>query len=149
MSISKSKCHPNKNNAGNGLCVNCYYRKKRRENPEKTKEQQDKHYLTRLNWMRNKDKNYRRNSWLRSKYDITLKDYEKLLEEQNYMCILCGRDNGSKPLNVDHDHKTGRVRGLLCLSCNQALGKFGDNIEGLQRVIKYLEGKLIKFSKEV
>jgi len=59
------------------------------------------------------------------------------------MCTLCGRPF-STPLRkcVDHDHKTGKVRGILCGSCNRALGLFGDSVERLQKAIDYLRGAL-------
>ena len=75
------------------------------------------------------------------RFKITLKDYDNLLKEQNYCCALCKRHQSEfiRELNVDHDHTTGAIRGLLCNSCNTGLGKLGDNIEGLQRAIEYLK----------
>ena len=58
-------------------------------------------------------------------------------------CALCGRPF-STPLRkcVDHDHKTGAIRGILCNLCNRALGQFGDSVECLQKAIDYLRGAL-------
>jgi len=65
-----------------------------------------------------------------------------LLEKQNNSCAICGyKDDGNKKFFpfVDHCHVTDKIRGLLCINCNQALGKFKDNIKFLANAIKYLE----------
>lgn len=65
-----------------------------------------------------------RNCFLKRNYGITLKQYDEMLEKQNYSCAICGnKDAGNvrskyNVFSVDHDHKTGRIRGLLCMSCN-------------------------------
>lgn len=77
--------------------------------------------------------------WLKRKYGITLDDYNKMLSEQNYGCIICGDAQHGKRLSVDHCHGTGKIRGLLCDRHNMALGMFGDNIEHLQKAIHYIK----------
>lgn len=83
---------------------------------------------------------------LRSQYGITEKDYQALLARQGGVCALCGEENQqpkNKPwrrLAVDHCHKTGCVRGLLCTKCNTSLGNLGDTIEGLERALAYVRG---------
>jgi Recombination endonuclease VII len=64
----------------------------------------------------------------------------ELFERQNGTCAICGREEWEKVkvLGVDHDHKTGRVRGLLCTDCNMGLGKFKDDPALLRKAIKYL-----------
>lgn len=64
-----------------------------------------------------------------------------LLEEQNYSCAICSTPAHSieKRLNVDHDHKTNQVRGLLCTYCNVGLGYFRDDTNLLAEAIKYLD----------
>lgn len=73
----------------------------------------------------------------RRKYGITLDDYEILVEQQNAECQIC--TDSSKQLVVDHDHNTGKVRGLLCAKCNAGLGMFQDDSKLLIQAAKYLE----------
>ena len=74
-------------------------------------------------------------------YGITLKEYNTLLKTQNNVCAICKKENlpNSGSLAVDHDHETGKVRGLLCVQCNRGLGIFYDNISYLENAIKYLK----------
>ena len=74
-------------------------------------------------------------------YGITNQDYEQMLENQGFCCAGCGLHQNilEKKLNVDHDHVTGKVRGLLCGNCNRALGLVKDNMETLVRLQEYLE----------
>lgn len=85
-----------------------------------------------------------RKAHLAQTYKITLEEYNKLLEEQNYSCAICNtkeeecyKGSGNN-LAVDHCHTTGKVRGLLCTSCNILLGNAKDKIEVLEAAIKYL-----------
>lgn len=74
-------------------------------------------------------------------YGITVDDFEKIFKEQNKSCAICGYSDltNSKffPV-VDHCHDTGIVRGLLCMNCNNGLGKFRDSCRLLQNAIEYL-----------
>jgi len=84
-----------------------------------------------------------RASFLQRKYGISDEDFQEILESQQGKCAICGTTifNGkdTKP-NIDHDHKTGKIRGLLCFSCNIALGCFGEDKEVLRSALEYLEG---------
>ena len=62
----------------------------------------------------------KRDSYLRHKYGITEADYNRQLKEQDYSCAICKKlaSNFKKRLAVDHNHKTGKARGLLCFYCN-------------------------------
>ena len=71
-------------------------------------------------------------------YGITTAMVAMLFEKQNGICPICLREL-DQPY-VDHDHITGKVRGLLCLTCNVGLGALGDSIENLQRGINHLRG---------
>jgi hypothetical protein len=79
-----------------------------------------------------------RKSELKIKYNLTLEQYEKMMQSQNGFCLLCGGQGGKKALCVDHCHVTGKIRGLLCDLCNRGLGYFKDNPKTLQNAIKYL-----------
>ena len=104
-------------------------KKYNQENSEKAAEYQ-KRYRE-----KNEDKVWARH--LKRSYDLTKETYQTIYEEQEGKCALCRRL--PKKICVDHCHKTGKVRGLLCSECNVGLGKLGDNIEALQRAIEYLK----------
>lgn len=90
---------------------------------------------------------YSRQWSLNSSYGINIQEFENLLEKQNGRCAICceketrinGKSGKPQPLSVDHDHDTGKVRGLLCVRCNRMLGYGRDNPEILRRAIAYLE----------
>ena len=87
---------------------------------------------------------HKRDLHLQRYYGISADDFNMLLEAQDHQCAICFTTNpGGKSgrFNVDHDHKTGKVRGLLCKSCNIALGEVGDNIHTLKNMIEYLHSK--------
>lgn len=71
------------------------------------------------------------------KYGLTLEEYTRLLEQSQGLCAICEQPM-ERPV-VDHDHSTGAFRGILCNSCNTALGGFRDNPQILRRAIAYLE----------
>ena len=81
-----------------------------------------------------------KNNDLMRTYGITLEEHTRMFEEQNGVCYLCKKpgDGRWKKLCVDHDHETGKVRKLLCRSCNTALGQVGDNVDLLKAMIDYL-----------
>lgn len=70
------------------------------------------------------------------RYGLTRDDYDVILNSQGGGCAVCG--NKDKKLNVDHCHRTGRVRSILCLHCNTALGNVFDDIGRLELLIEYL-----------
>lgn len=72
-------------------------------------------------------------------WGISYDYYLEMLLEQGGVCAICfGLDKSNKNLSVDHDHSTGKVRGLLCGLCNSGLGMFKDNIDNIERAIEYL-----------
>jgi hypothetical protein len=74
------------------------------------------------------------------KYGLGPGQFEQLLAAQGARCAICRHDK-PRGLNwhVDHDHETGRLRGILCKGCNTALGAFGDNLSGILDVLEYLQ----------
>lgn len=77
--------------------------------------------------------------WVEKTYGITGEQYETLYRAQGGVCYLCKRATGkSKRLAVDHDHKTGYVRGLLCGPCNSVLAQARDDVLYFHRAIAYL-----------
>lgn len=106
-------------------CVRKTLRHRRAANPEKTKAYKRQHY------------NYgqQRGYLLRTRYGITVGDYDAILAEQNGGCAIC---DGTNKLVIDHNHRTGKVRGILCNNCNIALGAVQDNYLLLERAAIYL-----------
>jgi hypothetical protein len=99
-----------------------YAREWRAKNPEKVKEITRRHRL-------------------KKNFGITLDDYERLLREQKGVCAICASPPRGRwtTLVVDHCHDGGGVRGLLCSSCNAAIGALGDSPDGLRKALAYLE----------
>lgn len=110
-------------------------------NPEKYKEINKKLVKKRRlphNW-----RDIQRNKDLIWAFGITLEDYKEKLAQQGGGCAICKTTTPRKNAHyfmVDHDHKTGKVRGLLCGSCNSALGLFKDNSDILLTAAEYLNG---------
>lgn len=78
---------------------------------------------------------------LQRMYGISLTEYDQLLDGQGGVCAICGKtptENGMR-LSVDHDHTTGKVRGLLCDTCNFAIGAFNDDVHLMMNARIYLE----------
>lgn len=85
-----------------------------------------------------------RNSQYERHYGITLEQYEVMLSSQDGCCAICGEEPGKKNgrvnrLCVDHDHKTDQVRGLLCITCNAAIGMLKDDEDVAHRAVTYLQ----------
>lgn len=81
-----------------------------------------------------------KNQWLQKLYGITIEDFEAMLEIQNHQCAICNKDislYGNKT-NVDHCHRTGIVRGLLCSSCNSLIALAKESKEILLSAVSYL-----------
>ncbi len=121
-------------------------KKWQKENPEKTRE-------TLRKW-KEKNPNYRKDYYLKNpeKYremrfkmmmwrvgvGITYSEFKELLRKQKNGCAICGEAETKRRMSVDHCHRTGKVRGLLCQRCNTSLGGFKDNPALLKKAIKYL-----------
>lgn len=139
-----------------GECKSCRKNEKKYYNSEKRKQQywenkEEENKKNRLWWSLHKEEVAERrkskydytktkDTYLNWKYGISMDVYSEILEAQKYRCAICGCDSRlqQKALAVDHDHETGKVRGLLCTSCNTAIGSFKDSVELLYKAIEYL-----------
>ena len=79
----------------------------------------------------------RRSAILR-RYGITIHEYKDMCASQNWVCAICGETPKKRALHVDHDHKSGKVRRLLCMRCNSVIGYVKEDVKILQNMIKYL-----------
>ena len=124
-----------------GLCSCCYNNQAYAKNPERKRQ-------LKRDWVsKNKErvKSLKRQSALLRNYGITTEDYDRILQSQAGNCATCGRTDSGRPKNprlvVDHNHKTGKVRGLLCSLCNVAIGMIQESPERLERIKTYLTEK--------
>lgn len=138
--MKHAKCHPTRQHEARGMCTLCYrawyyarnkekcaemYRRWKKENPDKVKAQ-----LARRNYA---------GSYF--KFGLTATEYREMAAKYNGVCPICNRTD-SRRLSVDHCHTTGKIRGMLCNTCNIGLGKFRDNPMWLRNAALYLEGTL-------
>ena len=115
-------------------CVECVKATAQRwyaENPDRWKETRDpaKH--------RANSKKHWEKRGLYLKYGITQDELDAQVAVQNGVCAVCGQEPDK--LHIDHNHDTGKVRGLLCGNCNRALGLMYDDVESLEHAIAYLK----------
>lgn len=93
-------------------------------------------------WQRKQPVEKRRDRYLRSRYGITWAQYQELLQQQGGQCAVvgCTEPPGGRGsiYHVDHDHKTGKVRGLLCSNCNRALGLLRESPERIEGLAAYI-----------
>lgn len=88
---------------------------------------------------------YKRRYLLQSNYGITPKEYDEMLAAQDGVCACCRTSDpggGRSNFCVDHCHETGRIRGVLCNTCNTAIGMLGDTVESIDRVAAYMHRSL-------
>ena len=141
-----------------GLCRNCYQREayvRRRKNPEYVERQrihqreayarkcQNPEYVEQRRIRDRKRKRVRPPDYNEKRklktFGLTLQDYQQMLDAQNGVCAICGKKPGKRKLSVDHDHKTGIIRGLLCFRCNFGLGWFQDDLKQFRAIAAHLE----------
>ena len=133
-----------------------YMRKWRAQNKEKNAEYQKEYYKEyrkkHAEKLANQNKKWREankeqdalvmlKARLKRKYNLSIEEYNTLIESQNNSCKICGThatNNIKGKLYIDHCHTTGKVRGLLCMKCNSALGLLNDNKELVQNLLDYL-----------
>ncbi len=114
-----------------------------KNNREQVRASQKRHQLT------EKYASTRVRLHLARKFKMTVEQYNAMLEAQGGVCKICslkcgmrrkGRSIPVMPLSVDHDHVTGKIRGLLCGKCNSAIGFFRENTGIMEKAIAYLKG---------
>jgi len=94
--------------------------------------------------MRAANPDYHKSMKLRRAYGVTIEQYNEMLAAQNGCCAICDKPESNEirgkvvSLAVDHCHKTGAVRALLCSACNTALGLFNDDPELLAKAQQYV-----------
>lgn len=112
-------------------------RRWRKANPDREKAKRAK-YRASLSIAEKREQ--ARRAWLKKGYGLTVAQYEAMFKSQNGACKICsGQNLNGRPLGVDHDHKTGKIRGLLCQPCNLAIGYMNDDILTLYKAADYLE----------
>lgn len=126
QSTVKPSCACGRESAARGMCMRCYMREQRANDP-----------LT------------LRRQYLRRVYHITPEQYESIMEAQNGQCGICGTDDPGqgKYFEIDHDHsccdKKGScgkcVRGALCTACNTGISRFKDDADKLRKAADYIE----------
>lgn len=160
---SKSDFYP-KNGKTDWCCKECAKaarRKERIEKPERLRERRKSYYQRHKAEIVARQKEYRKaypekqkesdRKWrlknatkmrydmVRYYYGITPDQYEEVVRRQLGCCAICGAENsGKRRLHVDHDHKTGKFRGLLCSRCNSGIGMFRERELLMRRAIAYL-----------
>lgn len=123
--ILECLCNHSNTPYANGLCRRCYHSKWMNDWYERTRS------------LRKSDHWRSRN--LKVKFNLTVQEYDLMLNNQSGVCKICGRPPKSKRLAVDHDHETGEIRGLLCGPCNTALGHVELTSNFSRKALIYLE----------
>lgn len=103
-------------------------------------------YARKWSSRREKFPEYEDDRWMRRKYGMTLEQYRKMDDAQKHKCAICGSEEQSfsyhngrkKNLSIDHCHRTGKVRALLCFRCNGVIGKMEESIDLLTKAVNYL-----------
>jgi len=136
------------------VCLNNEKKEGRRRNLEAFNEKRRRYYKENRERILEKDRIQREanpqkglDTILRRAYGISLNEYNELHFEQQARCVTCGepetavhyRNGRVKRLHVDHDHKTGEIRGLLCARCNLAIGALNDDWRLAEAIAAYLK----------
>ena len=143
MSVLKKKCpvckkskllsgfwkHKNRKDGVQSICKTCHLEYNRRKDKGKARTAARKY--SRSEKGKQRIKNYQLSYY----YNISLAEYDQMFHDQNGVCAICGNPEINRRLAVDHCHKTSKVRGLLCTTCNVKLGWFVD-LE--TEILKYL-----------
>lgn len=152
MIISCNKCKNVRKLKAKGLCNNCYMKQYRENNVDKIKEhtkrsnEKSKEYhknffkkyypIHKLDYKR-RNRKYKLNKF----YNLSLEDYNLLFIKQSGKCAICGIELNRllRTPDLDHNHITGKVRGILCRKCNNLIYRFDNDVNLLTRIIEYLK----------
>ena len=107
----------------------------RAKDPEKYRAKERIVRVKKLDYVRLKD----RKASLKRKYGMTVEDYDRMFKKQNGVCAICHTRQLYQKLAVDHCHKTGQIRGLLCQHCNRSIGLMFDSPFRLRNAAEYIE----------
>lgn len=134
-----------KRNKLESICIQCrkdYYK----NNRDRIRKNHKIRYRANRETVLKKSSEYQKKNWNKvmsrrrlNTYGINEIQYSEMLTSQNNVCAICKKKETKRDLHVDHDHVTGKVRGLLCGKCNAALGMVNDDKEILMRMYKYLD----------
>lgn len=141
LKMATCRHHRRRAFAGHGLCKPCYMAKWSREHPDAN---------SGAGWRRRNPDRARqqvRRQHLKQQFGLTIEQYETMWRAQGGRCANPNCDATAaidaadrKMLQVDHCHRTGKIRGLLCQNCNTALGHVDDDPRALLGLIEYLRG---------
>jgi len=137
--------HNAKRDRESSYCHSCYMRDWREKNRDKVNRYQRNRRAERIasepgyrDRLAKQLRDYNR----KKKYGLSRKDYERLLAKAESRCEICGSDGSNSHhgrLCIDHCHKSGSIRGLLCDACNKKLGAVGDTLEAIMPFVSYLK----------
>lgn len=128
---------------GCGDCATQRTRQWRLDNPGRREKYKPAHNDRYLRWVTNnpdRHKAIQKRSRLWRAFGLTMENYFGMLEGQQGVCAICKQPPKEGTfLAVDHNHQTGKIRGLLCWRCNSSMGKFNDDARLIRRAAEYLE----------
>ena len=145
LSIMDKKKYNAEYYSKNRAAILAQVKKKRQENPEKVNLKNRKYYHTNDAFrekIQAKMRAYKRNWRLEKEYGLTEEQYLDILRRQDGRCAICKTEEWGGHRNmphIDHDHLTGKVRGILCGSCNRALGMFKESLDIIKSAHAYLQ----------
>ena len=123
------------------ICIRLAMKLLRHSHPEKSRE------YSRMRYANNKTKHShsRRQTTYKRKFNITIEEYEAMLANQGGVCSICGRTQINYRLSVDHNHSSGKIRGILCARCNTSLSRLED-VSWRRRAEYYLASGPMEFN---
>lgn len=142
---TRALCHPTRTHAAHGWCKSCWQTRRHLVHPDYVRERKKPlcHPERRVEGRGLCSACYRKVGRASAKYGLSWDQVLAMGEAQGWACAICAAALSAyrfRGFAIDHDHDTGKVRGLLCDNCNSALGRWRDDVTILTRAIAYLEG---------